>query len=298
MIIVNAHGPNRNAESFFTRLGELLNQLPGNRYLIVAGDFNSHLSSRNLTADEAVLIGRFAGHEQFNENGEQMRMFLNLYSMAVRSTQYNSNSGFRWTWSNGVSKSQVDHLLTHLHSKLYMRKICCVRPDAVSTDHKLLVCNIIETRTNPIAPSSQKNPVRKVGSRKNIDVSLLKNVEFQKRFQEHLEQQEVTITPQNSLEDHWRLLKEKLSGSATAVLTKTSSLPPDRVCRLAFAKVKKFTFWKNRSYNPKWTYRLAEAKEEYRKALRTFEEKEIGNFSSRPSPIPSRRTNQSYLYVP
>lgn len=188
MLIINAHGPNQNAEHFFEDLGRLVSQLSDTRYLIAAGDFNSHLTNNNLTADEAKLIGKFAGHDQFNENGQQMRMFLNLYTMAVRSTQHNSNNSFKWTWSNGVSRSQVDHLLTHLHSKLYLRKMCCVRPSAVSTDHKLLVCDIIESRSNTTTPKDLRNAAVRTSSlpRKNLNVALLKNTGVQKKFQDKI----------------------------------------------------------------------------------------------------------------
>lgn len=98
MDVINVHGPNHSVDSFFSTLGTVIGKLQSPYRLLVAGDFNSHLSCSNLSSDEAQLIGKYAGHDHFNENGLQMRLFLRLHTLAVRSTQFNSNESFRWAF--------------------------------------------------------------------------------------------------------------------------------------------------------------------------------------------------------
>lgn len=78
--VVNVHGPNGSNSRFFATLGSLISGIGDLRCLIISGDFNSQLGSRMLTVEEQGLIGKFVGHENFNENGQQMRFFLNIHS--------------------------------------------------------------------------------------------------------------------------------------------------------------------------------------------------------------------------
>lgn len=120
---MNVHGPNQRNDKFFAKLGALMSELPDVRRLLIAGDFNSHLSSTGLADNEKLLIGKYAGHNTFNENGQQMRLFINLHDLCVRNTQVNANPAFKTTWTNGKTSSQVDHVLTSLRSQLFLTRL-------------------------------------------------------------------------------------------------------------------------------------------------------------------------------
>ncbi|KAL1373879.1 hypothetical protein pipiens_018401, partial [Culex pipiens pipiens] len=68
-------------------------------------------------------------------------------------------------------------------------------------------------------------------------------------------------------------MKTRLEDAAIATLKRRRVL--NRSCRLAQAHLKKCQFWANRSYNPKWKYRLDEAKEDLRRKIRESEEEEM-----------------------
>lgn len=179
-------------------------------YLLIAGDFNSHLSSSSLSPDEAQLIGKYAGHENFNENGLQMKLFIRLHTLAVRSTQFNSNDSFRWTWSNGNLRSQVDHFLTALRSCLFLRRLQCVVPGTCHTDHKLLLCNIVVSDIVPSPTLDQSTSSRSTLSKRSklaVDPSQLKKPDVQRRFQSRLCEAIPSTVPPVSIEDTWSRLK-------------------------------------------------------------------------------------------
>lgn len=295
--LVNVHGPNKNADRFFADLGIVVGGVTDSRTLLVAGDFNSHLSCSNLSPEESQLIGKFAGHAEFNENGTQMRIFLSLNRLAVRSTQTNSNHGFRWTWTNERLRSQVDHFLTHLQSGFYLRRLRAFLPSTFSTDHKLLLCSLVETHSSPPSPLSR---TARYGSNKKkcLEPALLKVPEIQKKFHEHLSSKAAVLDPHSSVDQNWEKFRDKVQSSAAAVLSKSSSMPPDRSCRRAFAEVKKYLFWANRSSHPKWKHRLVEAKEELQRKIREYEEKQIQDFFENLHQFPTgERINRTFRFL-
>lgn len=228
------HGPSRNADRFFGNLGALVGRLKDKSRLIIAGDFNSHLSNHNLSREEARFIGRYAAHSAFNENGMQMRLFLSLHSLAARNTQSNSNSNFMWTWSNGILRSQVDHLLTHIHSSLFLRHMKRIKPPTISSDHKALFCNIVDNRLN----FRSDVPTRLLYKpQTSIDPKMLQDTAVRVEFQKHLRGKATLGNQTGSVETCWNDLRIKIQDTARVVLKKPSLLLPDRKCRLALAQV-------------------------------------------------------------
>lgn len=134
----------------------------------------------------------------------------------------------------------------------------------------------------------------------NVDPNLLRIPDIQRKFQEHLGSSVSSsfLHPSATVEDTWQFLKKKVHDSAKEVLERKSSIPPNRECRRAFADVKKFTFWVNRSMNPKWTHKLNEARENLRRKIREYEENEIEFFfqSLQQYPI-GERINRSFQYL-
>lgn len=290
LVILNVHGPNRKADHFFSRLGTAINNLKQIKNILVAGDFNSQLGQVHRETYEASLIGKFVGHDNFNENGCQMRMFLNLYNLAARTTQ--ANASFKYTWSNRSCRSQIDHLLTHTQSNLFLRRMQCTRPCSVATDHMALFCNIVRNRC-----SKQQTMNIRAYSRPDVDVSLLRNPSVQKNFKDRLTTDEMEISTV-SVEEMWTGIRDKIRKASLKTLQRTSRLPPHRECRLALAQVKKFSFWVNRSENPKWKYKLEEAREQLTKRLRAYEEKQIAEFFKSLHNYPSgERINRTYKYL-
>lgn len=273
-----------------------MGKLPHHRRLLIAGDFNSHLSNVGITAEERLLIGRNAGHREFNENGQQMRLFLSLHNMAARNTQGTANSSFKVTWTNGRNSSQVDHLLTSVDSQLFITRMRCVRPE-VATDHKALICDIVDrkrkifpTTTSPQATVNIKQP--------RLDVNPLKNEVVKKRYQKQLSEIGNQLPDDASIQGSWHRLCEKIRRSARAVLQNKNSIPPDRDCRVALGMVKRYSFRAGRSAHPKWVHKLNDAKEELRRRIRDYEEAQIIEFFENLSRFPvGERVVKAYRYL-
>lgn len=69
-----------------------------------------------------------------------------------------------------------------------------------------------------------------------------------------------------------------MRSSATVALKEPSPMATNRDCRIALAHVRKMSFWVNRSCNPRWRYKLAEAIEQLKKVRRDYEEEEVSSF--------------------
>lgn len=291
---MNVHGPNQRNDKFFAKLGALMSELPDVRRLLIAGDFNSHLSSTGLADNEKLLIGKYAGHNTFNENGQQMRLFINLHDLCVRNTQVNANPAFKTTWTNGKTSSQVDHVLTSLRSQLFLTRLQCLVPE-VATDHKILSCDILDRKTPSIsAPLSSPQPAKKT----RLEVTTLKNENIKKMFHEQLIKNHAPSPPDSPIEHSWIKMCDKIRRSATAVLKCKSSIPPDRDCRVALGEVKRYSFRAGRSAHPKWAFKLEEAKEELRRRVRDYEERQIIEFFENLSRVPAgERINKTYQFL-
>lgn len=266
------HGPNNQNAGFFGKLGALINELPDHHRTLIAGDFNCQLGSVGLTSCEQKLIGKFVGHREFNSNGLQMRHFVNLHNYVVRSTQYNQS--FKVTWTRGKQFSQIDHILTHSSSHLFLRRMQCTATKGMLTDHKALLFNIVENR-RPTSISTTADPQRPVQARRKVsNPSVLRDDRVRKRYHEELQKHPSTPAAKDAT-DRWQKLKEKVLSSVEATLKSSRRTMPNRECRLALARMKKCMFWAKRSYHPKWGYRLSEAKEELKRLLKEADDKEM-----------------------
>ncbi|XP_055523024.1 uncharacterized protein LOC129717197 [Wyeomyia smithii] len=219
--------------------------------------------------------------------------------MAVRSTQANANASFKVTWKNGRSSSQVDHILTSSDSTLFLTHMRCTQPHIV-TDHKLLLCDIGE-RKQPIAPKHMV-PTQVLSKHKRkpqVDVSHLREENLRKRFEEELVKTSRPCPANNeTIQNSWKRLCEKINKSVDTVLRAKTRLHVDRDCRLAQAHVKRCAFWAGYSYQPKWKYRLIEAKETLRRNLREYEERQITDFFKSLNSYPAGdRINKTYKFL-
>lgn len=195
-----------------------------------------------------------------------MRFFVGLHSLVVRNTK--ANASFRYTWKRGDRCSQIDHVLTHKNSKLYLKSLQCSWPTKLSTDHKLMLTNIVKNRSTPRTIPQKRPPQQRV----DVDPSLLRHEPIRKKFKDHLSAIDPASSINESVEQSWTRIKEGLTSAANTTLKRRVIM--NRECRLALAHLKKCQFWAHRSYQPKWKHRLEEAKENLRRKIRESEEKD------------------------
>lgn len=194
----------------------------------------------------------------------------------------------------------MDHLLTAHRSGLFLRRLQCNAVETFRTDHKLLLCNIVDSNSTPPSSCVQltSKPGDSVRPKHSVDPSLLKGPDIQQKFQSRLSKMLPPSIPPTTVEDTWLALKVKVQDAAKDILSKTSSIPATPDCRRAFADVKKYSFWTSRSSHPKWVHKLSEARDILRAKIREHEENEIKLFFENLQKYPAgERINRTFQYL-
>lgn len=198
-------------------------------------------------------------------------------------------------WTNGNVRSQVDHILTHTNSTLFLRHLQCVVPKSFSTDHKIMWFDVVKSHTTTQAPPPRRKEKRQSSAR--IDPAPLRNDLVKQKFREQLCKQPLPVSF-DSIDDQWSKLHHKVQSAAETVLKKPSRYFINRECRKALAKVKKYSFWAGRSGHPKWGYKLLEARQELKRAQNDYEEKEVEGFFKDLLKYPTgERINRTFRYL-
>lgn len=130
------------------------------------------------------------------------------------------------------------------------------------------------------------------------DPKLLQDEAIRTKYQERLHHNNYNIDPECGVQESWEKLRQRLQKSVSEVLRGQTHLPPDRGCRYAHAQVCKYSFWVNRSDNPKWVHKLEEAREILKRKLREYEEREIESFFSNLQQYPvGDRVRRTYQFL-
>lgn len=133
-------------------------------------------------------------------------------------------------WTNGNVRSQVDHILTHTNSTLFLRHLQCVVPKSFSTDHKIMWFDVVKSHTTTQAPPPRRKEKRQSSAR--IDPAPLRNDLVKQKFREQLCKQSLPISF-DSIDDQWSKLHHKVQNAAETGLKKPSRYFINRECKEA-----------------------------------------------------------------
>jgi endonuclease/exonuclease/phosphatase family metal-dependent hydrolase len=115
--IICVHAPTEEKDeerkdAFYELLERLHLKAPKHDIKTVMGDFNAKVGKEHGFTPN---VGQFSLHEETNDNGWRMIDFAMARGMAISSTLFKYKSIHLQTWRSpdGLSASQIDHVITH-----------------------------------------------------------------------------------------------------------------------------------------------------------------------------------------
>ncbi|XP_058449213.1 uncharacterized protein LOC131429181 [Malaya genurostris] len=268
LIIINVHGPNKGAGSFFNRLGQLIDKDFIRENAIILGDWNAQIGIGSLTAEDSTVIGKELGFEKDNENGEEFKMFLHIHKMNNISSRIGVNT--KVTWWRGQNKSQIDHVVKATQGAVCFRFIKGFKTK-LNTDHKLIVTEIVVNKP--------KEMIRAKKGTKRMNESQLENEGIRRRYHKALEQHTIQSIPSDSsIDQAYNLVSRKMKEAANEALRNAyTPLTPKR--RLALNRLKYALKLANKFPDMKvHQWKLKDRKQEYQRAVKEHKEASIKEF--------------------
>lgn len=161
--------------------------------IIILGDFNAQIGSRDLTDIDHQFIGPNLYNDICNDNGEELKQLVHANSLSDKNKWCKSPS-VQITWSNNKYHSQIDHILCNSPT-IKFRQIFGNRIHLVSTNHKLISTDIyiaddrnekqFKRNGSPIQPPSAKRQYNLNTSAK-WDIQLLAISDYRLKYQTEL----------------------------------------------------------------------------------------------------------------
>lgn len=296
LVIVNVHAPNKSTATYLTRIGTLLGQFP-KQHCLMAGDFNSHLSYTDSSEAERKLMGKTSCHDKTNASGEQLKFFILRHDLAVRSMQ--TDKSLLWTWTNGATCSQIDHVLTPVVSSYFVRNLKGRKIETVSTDHKLLTWSIVPNRrsTFPKNRSAAKR-FKNTPPPTHQEVSMLQEPSVQKLYHEALTCADNVLDSSKSVTEQWGGILRKTKTAVQKALQKRGRLPENRSCRRLLSLICKYRFWMSWKPSLKISKKLADVTASYHRKLKELEEEKCVQFFRTLEKFPvGVRINRTHKYL-
>lgn len=120
---------------FFSKPSNIVGEEHLWKNIIILENWNAQIGKNSLTDEYIKIVGNKLGFDICNENGEEFIMFLHINKLYNISTKIGTN------WWSGERKSQIDHVVKAVESKINIRFIKGYKTK-IETDHKLLIAAI------------------------------------------------------------------------------------------------------------------------------------------------------------
>ena len=196
--------PPEETEKFYSDLGVLVRKIPNGDKIVVMGDFNARVGS---DYNSWPVLGKH-GIGNLNRNGLALLTFCTENNLSISSTFFQQKDKYKSTWMHPRSKHWhlIDYVLVRSRDIRDVRSVRAMRGADCWTDHRL-----VRARFGLfISPKRQK---RSSPLPKRINVSLLKNSDTLKVFQENIG----NIPPLNNT-NPWDYFRDKVSDISKNVL--------------------------------------------------------------------------------
>ena len=179
--IIVCYAPTEEAEeedkdSFYDRLQAITENIKSHDMLIVLGDLNARVGVENEGRER--VIGK-NGYGIINDNGERLCSFCEENDLVVGGSLFPHKDIHKTTWNspNGVTKSQIDHILINGRWRSSLKDVKVYRGADIASDHSLVIAKVrLKLRKN-----------RKQNERgRQFDTNKLKNADTKQAFQHEL----------------------------------------------------------------------------------------------------------------
>ena len=224
-------------ETFWRKLDEVLQSIPANEKVILAGDVNGHIG-----ADRSGVERWHGGHGYGTQN-EEGRAFLQcaeMYDLAIANNFFKKNDQHLITYKSGDRMSTIDYIMVR-RDEIRNIKYCKVIPgECVATQHRLEVVGMSVEMT--------RKPRPRIKQQKTKWWNLEKD-EYKLNFLPKAQKMLAYVTPEMNYDkleaDLLRLAKEELgetSGGGQFIENETWWLH-QQVKEATKAKKDSFTEW-------------------------------------------------------
>lgn len=187
-------------EKFYDDFQKVIDNTPKRDLTIVTGDFNAKVGDQRVSP----CMGKF-GLGNRNEAGDRLLDFCSGNDLAIMNTMFQQHPRRRYTWTSpdGVTKNQIDYIMTHQRWKTSVQS-CKTYPGAYcGSDHQLVVARVkLKLKT----PKKTKPILR-------FDVAAIPNqykVEVKNRF----EALRVINDEERSPEELWSQTRDNILAAA------------------------------------------------------------------------------------
>ena len=161
--MISAYAPTENAdndekEHFYSDLSNYLQSRPLHNLVVTLGDFNARIG-RDAMNYHSKVIGKYAYHQESNDNGNRLIDFCESTNMNLATTRQPHPNRHQWTWKhpNG-HKAQLDHVLIRGKWINSLRNCRSYNTVEIDSDHRIVTARIkISFR---IAKISSDRPIK------------------------------------------------------------------------------------------------------------------------------------------
>jgi len=229
--IIAAYGPTNCKHSdekdlFESDLKRALEAIAPHNIIIMLGDFNAQIG-KDYNEVLPHIVGRFAYHQETNDNGERLVDLCQSHNMRPANSRYNHRKNRLWTFELPNQElqetcKQLDHILINSKWVNSFRNCRAYSTVDLGSDHRILSANIkISLRIKKRSP----NP------RTKFNTDRLKHKEMQQKFEIELQNRfevfQEADSNNNEIQNWYDNLEESVEATCKTILGTTmhSKLP-------------------------------------------------------------------------
>ena len=264
--VVQIYAPTNEAEdeekdNFYTRLQDVINNLPEKDINILMGDANAKVGSDNAGHEE--MMGKH-GLGVENDNGERFKDLCGFNNMVIGGTLFPHRSIHKATWisPDGRTENQIDHVCISRKFRRSLEDVRAMRGADAATDHYLVIAKV-KLKLRCYKPNVQ-------GTRIKYQTSLLRDSQTKddfkltltNRFQplQDLQQEETNV---NEL---WTRVKNTFTETCEEVLGLKKRSHQEWITQESINKIEERRTKKQALINSKTRAEKVAAQEAYRTA--------------------------------
>lgn len=199
-----AEKPDREVETFYKELRELLGYTKNNETTIIMGDFNAKVG--NIEVDK--IVGKYGLGER-NSRGDKLIQFCQEEEFVITNTLFKLPERRLYTWQSpqhrpdSIVRNQIDYVLIKTRFKNGIKGIKTYPGADIGSDHNPVVGNL-HVKLKKLRKSNKKS----------IDMKKLKDKDIQTRAKERINEEFATIksntTPDTNTDNVWDQIKHAI----------------------------------------------------------------------------------------